>query len=66
MLEKCMSVSSIIEVRSKFINIKTKPEPLLEPIAPYIEDLVIGVESVFCWNSKGASLGYTGSFFFRA
>jgi transposase len=30
-------------------NIKTKPELLLELIAPYVEDIVIGVECVFCW-----------------
>ena len=30
-------------------NISTKPEPLLELISPFGEDLVIGVECVFCW-----------------
>ena len=30
-------------------NIKTDPEPLLELIAPFNDDLVIGVECVFCW-----------------
>jgi transposase len=30
-------------------NIKTHPEPLMELIAPFVEDLVIGVECVFCW-----------------
>jgi transposase len=30
-------------------NIKTDPEPLMELIAPFVEDLVIGVECVFCW-----------------
>jgi transposase len=30
-------------------NIKTDPEPLMDLIAPFVEDLVIGVECVFCW-----------------
>ena len=30
-------------------NIKTDPEMLFELIFPYIEDIVIGVECVFCW-----------------
>jgi transposase len=30
-------------------NIKTDPEPRLDLIAPFVEDLVIGVECVFCW-----------------
>lgn len=30
-------------------NIKTDPELLFEIIFPYIEDVVIGVECVFCW-----------------
>jgi transposase len=30
-------------------NIKTDPELLFELIFPYIDDIVIGVECVFCW-----------------
>ena len=30
-------------------NIKTDPELLFELIFPYIDDMVIGVECVFCW-----------------
>jgi len=30
-------------------NIKTDPELLFEMIFPYIDDIVIGVECVFCW-----------------
>ena len=30
-------------------NIPTKPEELLRLIAPYRDDLVIGVECIFCW-----------------
>lgn len=30
-------------------NIKTDPELFFEIIFPYIEDLVVGVECVFCW-----------------
>lgn len=30
-------------------NIKTDPEMLFEMIFPYIDDIVIGVECVFCW-----------------
>jgi len=30
-------------------NIKTDPDILLELIQPYMEDIVIGVECVFCW-----------------
>ena len=30
-------------------NIKTDPELLFELVFPYIDDIVIGVECVFCW-----------------
>ena len=30
-------------------NIKTDPEMLFELVFPYIDDIVIGVECVFCW-----------------
>ena len=30
-------------------NIKTDPELLFEIIFPYIRDIVVGVECVFCW-----------------
>ncbi len=30
-------------------NIRTKPEDFLAAIAPYREDIVVGVECVFCW-----------------
>jgi transposase len=30
-------------------NMKARPEPLLKAIAPYREDLVIGVECIFTW-----------------
>lgn len=29
-------------------NTKTEPETFLELIAPFVEDLVVGVECVFC------------------
>ena len=30
-------------------NIKTDPEPFFELIFPYFNDVVVGVECVFCW-----------------
>ena len=30
-------------------NIKTDPEPFFELIFPYLNDVVVGVECVFCW-----------------
>ena len=33
----------------KHQNIGSNPEELLKAIAPYREDLVIGVECMFCW-----------------
>jgi transposase len=30
-------------------NIKTDPELLFEPLFPYLDDVVVGVECVFCW-----------------
>jgi len=39
-------------------NIKTDPEMLFELIFPYIDDIVIGVECVFCpETSSGSSTG---------
>ncbi|MFO7558635.1 MAG: IS110 family transposase [Desulfobacterales bacterium] len=42
----------ILDQKGKTIvhkNIKTDPELLFETIFPFIEDIVIGVECVFCW-----------------
>jgi predicted NBD/HSP70 family sugar kinase len=30
-------------------NIKTDPEAFLQLLIPYREDIVVGVECVFCW-----------------
>ena len=30
-------------------NIKTDPEAFIQIISPYLEDIVVGVECVFCW-----------------
>lgn len=42
-------------------NIKTDPEMFFELIFPYLDDVVVGVECVFCWHPKGTSAGRTGS-----
>jgi len=42
-------------------NIKTEPELFFELIFPYLDDVVVGVECVFCWHPKGTSVGRTGS-----
>jgi transposase len=42
----------ILDQKGKTIvhqNLKTDPELLFETIFPFIEDIVIGVECVFCW-----------------
>lgn len=41
-------------------NIKTDPERFFEIVFPFIEDVVVGVECVFCWHPKGISVGHTG------
>ncbi|HYA13717.1 MAG TPA: transposase, partial [Syntrophales bacterium] len=30
-------------------NIKTDPEAFIQLLSPYLEDIVVGVECVFCW-----------------
>ena len=42
-------------------NIKTNPELFFELVFPYLEDVVVGVECVFCWHPKGTFVGRTGS-----
>ena len=37
-----------------------KPEQFFELIFPYLDDVVVGVECVFCWHPKGISVGHTG------
>ena len=42
----------ILNAKGKVVvhkNIKTDPELFFELIFPYIEDIAIGVECVFCW-----------------
>ena len=41
-------------------NIKTDPERFFELVFPFIEDVVVGVECVFCWHPTGISAGHTG------
>jgi hypothetical protein len=31
-------------------NIKTDPEAFFQLVSPYLEDIVVGVECVFCWH----------------
>jgi hypothetical protein len=45
-------VGCIIDTRDKVKvhrNIKTDPEMFFELIFPYLDDIVVGVECVFCW-----------------
>ena len=60
MPEKCMSASSTKREKPTFTKISkpmqssprlrpARPELLFELIFPYIDDIVIGVECVFCW-----------------
>lgn len=42
-------------------NIKTDPNDILKLIEPSRDDIIIGVECVFCWHPKGISVGHTGS-----
>ena len=47
---KCTSAFSISKGKVQIHqNIKTDPELFFELIFPYIDDIVIGVECVFCW-----------------
>ena len=42
----------ILDIKGKVIvhlNIKTDPERFFELVFPFIEDVVVGVECVFCW-----------------
>jgi predicted NBD/HSP70 family sugar kinase len=41
-------------------NIKTSPELFFELVFPFLEDVVVGVECVFCWHPKGTSVGRIG------
>jgi len=37
-------------------NIKTDPEPYFELIYPYLNDIVVGVECIFCWYQDSLKL----------
>jgi hypothetical protein len=37
-------------------NIKTDPELFFELVFPFIEDIIIGVECVFCWYQASLKL----------
>jgi hypothetical protein len=37
-------------------NMKAGPEPLLQALAPYREDVVVCVECMFTWDLAGRSL----------
>jgi predicted NBD/HSP70 family sugar kinase len=37
-------------------NIKTDPELFFELIFPYLDDVVVGVECVFCWYQASLKL----------
>ena|GEM_PF-1144126 len=37
-------------------NIKTDPEQFFELIFPYLDDVIVGVECVFCWYQASLKL----------